>query len=64
MAKTRLPLDYSIGFRREAFTGDQLKRLEPFVGDLTDKSFFIATYYICLRYIGADSLEKNLFSYS
>jgi hypothetical protein len=35
-----------VGFRQEAFTEDQLKRLKPFVGDLSDTSFFLATYYM------------------
>jgi len=44
ITKTRPQPDYSVGFRREAFTEDQLKRIEPFVGGLTDTSFFMATY--------------------
>jgi hypothetical protein len=40
VTKTRPQPDYSVGFRREVFTEDQLKRLEPFVGELTDTSFF------------------------
>ncbi|OJD14361.1 hypothetical protein AJ78_05296 [Emergomyces pasteurianus Ep9510] len=38
--------DYSVGFRRGAFTHDQLQRLQPFVGDLSDTSYFMATFYI------------------
>ncbi|KAH0494640.1 hypothetical protein TgHK011_001255 [Trichoderma gracile] len=40
--------DYSIGFKRDAFTKDQLDKLSPFVGDLItgDQSFFMATYYM------------------
>lgn len=51
MTKTRPQPDYSVGFKREAFTEDQLKRLKPFVGDLTDTSFFIATYYIYFPFL-------------
>ena len=40
VTKTRPQPDYSVGFRREALTEDQLKKLGPFVGDLTDNSFF------------------------
>lgn len=36
--------DYSVGFRRSAFTGEQLKRLDPFIGSVFDTSFFVATY--------------------
>jgi hypothetical protein len=46
VTKTRPQPDYSVGFRREAFTEDQLKRLEPFVGELTDTSLFMAMYYM------------------
>ncbi len=48
ITKTRPQPDYAVGFRREAFTEDQLKRLVPFVGDVTDfrnESYFMATYY-------------------
>ncbi|KUJ12169.1 uncharacterized protein LY89DRAFT_700094 [Mollisia scopiformis] len=43
--------NYSVGFRREAFTEDQLKRLGLFVGDLTDTSFFMATYYMYFPFL-------------
>jgi hypothetical protein len=51
VTKTRPQPDYSVGFRREAFTEDQLKRLEPFVGDLTDTSLFMATYYMYFPFL-------------
>ena len=51
LTKTRPQPDYSVGFRREAFTEDQLKRLEPFVGDLSDVSFFMATYYMYFPFL-------------
>ncbi|RMZ86963.1 hypothetical protein DV736_g5811, partial [Chaetothyriales sp. CBS 134916] len=38
LTKTRPQPDYSVGFRREAFTETQLQKLQPFVGDLTDNS--------------------------
>ncbi|KAF6811738.1 hypothetical protein CPLU01_15053 [Colletotrichum plurivorum] len=43
---TRPQPDYSVGFRREAFTDDQLEKLEPFIGNFIagDQSFFMATY--------------------
>ncbi|ELR08217.1 hypothetical protein VC83_08021 [Pseudogymnoascus destructans] len=43
--------DYAVGFGREAFTEDQLKRLEPFVGELTDTSYFMATYYMYFPFL-------------
>lgn len=43
---TRPQPDYSVGFRREAFTDDQLAKLSPFIGDFLadDMSLFMATY--------------------
>jgi hypothetical protein len=51
VTKTRPQPDYSIGFRREVFTEDQLKRLKPFIGELTDTSFFMATYYMYFPFL-------------
>lgn len=37
--------DYSLGFKREAFTQEQLQKLQPFLGnELEDCSYFAATY--------------------
>ncbi len=36
--------DYSVGFRRSAFTDKQLKKLDPLIGSVFDNSFFVATY--------------------
>ena len=36
--------DYSVGFRRSAFTDEQLKKLDPLIGSVFDNSFFVATY--------------------
>ena len=36
--------DYSVGFRRSAFTNEQLKKLDKLVGSVFDNSFFVATY--------------------
>ena len=36
--------DYSIGFRRSAFTEKQLNKLDPLVGSVFDTSFFVATF--------------------
>ncbi len=36
--------DYSVGFRRSAFTDEQLKKLDPLIGSIFDNSFFVATY--------------------
>lgn len=49
--QTRPQLDYAVGFRREAFIEEQLKKLQPFVGELTDQSFFMATYYLLFPFL-------------
>ena len=35
--------DYSVGFRRSAFTDEQLKKLDPLIGSVWDTSLFVAT---------------------
>ncbi len=42
---TRPQPDYSVGFGRPAFTEEQLKKLEPFVGEIGSKAltYFMAT---------------------
>ena len=36
--------DYSVGFRRSAFTDKQLNKLDPLIGTVFDTSYFVATY--------------------
>ena len=36
--------DYCVGFRRSAFTDEQLNRLDPFIGTVFDTSYFVANY--------------------
>ncbi|KAF2189940.1 hypothetical protein K469DRAFT_683286 [Zopfia rhizophila CBS 207.26] len=49
--------DYSVGFKRQAFTPDQLQRLEPFVGDLQDEyqSYFLATWYTFFPFLTCEA---------
>ena len=62
---TRPQPDYSVGFKREAFTDDQLAKLSPFIVDFIggDRSFFMATYYMYFPFLtcevkcGAAALE-------
>ncbi|KAF2258002.1 hypothetical protein CC78DRAFT_505403 [Lojkania enalia] len=62
---TRPQPDYSVGFKRTAFTDEQLKKLAPFIGDFIagDQSFFMATYYMYFPFLtcevkcGAAALE-------
>ncbi|KFZ17807.1 hypothetical protein V502_04392 [Pseudogymnoascus sp. VKM F-4520 (FW-2644)] len=51
ISRTRPQPDYAVGFSREAFTEDQLKRLHPFVGELTDTSYFMATYFMYFPFL-------------
>ncbi|KAK3339427.1 hypothetical protein B0H65DRAFT_591700 [Neurospora tetraspora] len=53
LTSTRPQPDYSVGFRREAFTKDQLAKLSPFIGDFItgDQSFFMATYYMYFPFL-------------
>ncbi|KAH8749543.1 hypothetical protein F5883DRAFT_608964 [Diaporthe sp. PMI_573] len=50
---TRPQPDYSVGFRREAFTEEQITKLSPFIGDFItgDQSFFMATYYMYFPFL-------------
>ncbi|KAF2191729.1 hypothetical protein K469DRAFT_341284 [Zopfia rhizophila CBS 207.26] len=51
LTKPRPQPDYAVGFDRSAFTEEQLKRLQPFVGELTDTSYFMATYYMYFPFL-------------
>ncbi|CAG9953278.1 unnamed protein product [Clonostachys rosea f. rosea IK726] len=53
LAGARPQPDYSVGFRREAFTDQQLAKLSPFLGDFLagDQSFFMGTYYLYFPFL-------------
>ncbi len=48
--------DYSVGFGRSAFTDDQLNKLTPFVGEVTDTftSYFMATWQMYLPFLACE----------
>jgi hypothetical protein len=50
---TRPQPDFSVGFKREAFTKEQLDKLTPFIGDFIsgDQSYFMATYYMYFPFL-------------
>lgn len=50
---TRPQPDFSVGFRREAFTNEQLDKLAPFIGNFIsgDHSYFMATYYMYFPFL-------------
>jgi len=43
--------DYAVGFKRTAFTEDQLSKIRPILGDIMDMSFFMATYYMYFPFL-------------
>lgn len=55
--------DYSVGLRRSAFTDEQLKKLDPFIGSVWDTSLYAATYrmyfpfFTCEVKCGAAALD-------
>jgi hypothetical protein len=53
VTKTRPQPDYSVGFKREAFTEEQREKLAPFIGNFVagDQSFFMATYYMYFPFL-------------
>ena len=53
LAGTRPQPDYSVGFKREAFSDNQLAKLSPFIGDIIagDHSLFMATYYMYFPFL-------------
>jgi hypothetical protein len=56
LAGPRPQPDYSVGFKREAFTKEQLDKLAPFIGDFItgDQSFFMATYYMYFPFLTSE----------
>ncbi|KAL2131237.1 hypothetical protein VTI74DRAFT_5388 [Chaetomium olivicolor] len=53
LTSTRPQPDYSVGFKRDAFTEDQLAKLSPCIGDFIagDESFFMGTYYMYFPFL-------------
>ena len=48
--------DYAVGFRRTAFTGAQLAKIGPIVGNIvTDISYFMATYYMYFPFLTCEA---------
>jgi hypothetical protein len=55
VTKTRPQPDYSVAFRQEAFTKDQLKRIAPLIGEPTETSFFMATYSMYFPFLACEA---------
>jgi hypothetical protein len=53
LTSTRPQPDYSVGFKRDTFTEDQLAKLSPFIGDFIagDQSPLMATYYMYFPFL-------------
>ena len=43
--------DFSVGFRRPAFSDDQLSKNQPLIGDLSSLSYFRATYHMFFPFL-------------
>lgn len=63
ITKTRPQPDYAVGFSREAFQQEQLDRMHPIIGDFSDRSYFMATWYMYFPFLtcevkcGASALD-------
>jgi hypothetical protein len=51
LTKPRPQPDYAIGFKRTAFTEDQLKKIQPLTGGFSEMSFFLGTYYMYFPFL-------------
>jgi hypothetical protein len=56
LTATRPQPDYSVGFRRSAFTAEQVEKLSPFIGNFLagDQSFFMATYLVYFPFMSCE----------
>ena len=43
--------DYSVGFRQSAFTDKQYEKIRPFIGNLSETSYFKATYQMFFPFL-------------
>ncbi|KAL8724375.1 MAG: hypothetical protein Q9166_007986 [cf. Caloplaca sp. 2 TL-2023] len=46
ITKPRPQPDYAVDFSRSSFSDDQLKKLQPFLGDISCTSYFMGTHYM------------------
>jgi hypothetical protein len=51
LTKPRPQPDYAVGFKRTAFTEDQLKKIQPFISGFSELSLFISTYYMYFPFL-------------
>ncbi|PFH60643.1 hypothetical protein XA68_10603 [Ophiocordyceps unilateralis] len=55
--KPRPQPDYSVGFRRQAFSDDQFEKLSLFIGDhlAGEQSYFLATFYMFFPFLTCET---------
>jgi len=51
LTKPRPQPDYAAGFKRTAFTEDQLKKIQPFIGGFSEMSLFMSMYYMYFPFL-------------
>ncbi|KAI4172145.1 MAG: hypothetical protein LQ346_008653, partial [Caloplaca aetnensis] len=51
ITKTRPQPDYAVGFSRNAFLDEQLKKLAPYMGDPWSMSYIMGTYYMLFPFL-------------
>lgn len=47
--------DFSVGFKRPAFSDEQLEKLEPLIGDPFSLSYLAATYYLYFPFLSCET---------
>ncbi|KAI9799428.1 MAG: hypothetical protein M1825_004528 [Sarcosagium campestre] len=52
--------DFSVGFRRSAFSDDQLRKMQPLLGDTLSLSYFRATYYMYFPFLSSEVKCGNI----
>lgn len=60
VTRTRPQPDTAVGFKVSAFSAEQLEKLQPFLGNLDDKSSFRATYYMLFPFITREVKRGNI----
>lgn len=54
VTKPRPQPDYALGFGRNTFSDDQLDKLQPYIGDPLELSYFRATHYMYFPFLTAE----------
>jgi len=50
----------TVGFRRSAFTEEQLKKLDPLIGNVCETSFLVATYRMYFPFLTCETNDAQL----